>query len=80
MCFYYGSDEIEFKKNKEHARNLMVSDYDMDRNWICDYETLSKDDLTSEWKGIKQRKISFIKNIMIWSIIMFVEIKTGRKR
>ena len=40
-------------ENKEHARNLMVSDYDMDRNWVCIYDTLSKDDLTCEWKGIK---------------------------
>ena len=24
----------------------MVSDYDMDRNWVYVYDTLSKDDLT----------------------------------
>ena len=46
---YYRSYEIEFGKNKEHARNLMVSDYDMDRNWVCVYDTHSKDDLTCEW-------------------------------
>ena len=50
---YYRSYEIEFGKNKEHERNLMVSDYDMGRNWVCVYDTLSKDDLTCEWNGIK---------------------------
>lgn len=59
---YYKSDEKELEKYKEHARKLKAS-YVMDRNWLFVYETLSKDDFTDEWKGLKAKNISFIKTI-----------------
>ncbi|MGN0831589.1 MAG: hypothetical protein ACI4NI_09905 [Candidatus Ornithospirochaeta sp.] len=59
---YYKSEEKELEKYKEHARKLKAS-YVMDRNWLFVYETLSKDDFTDEWKGLKAKNISFIKTI-----------------
>ena len=43
---------------KEHARSLLN---DIDRYWLFLYEALPKDDLTGDYKCLKNNRISFVK-------------------
>lgn len=52
-------DTSAIKKLKAHAKSLIVDD--MDRNWLFVYESLPKEMLHEEWKGLKTNGVSFIR-------------------
>lgn len=58
---YFKKDRENKKIIKEYAQKLNNS-HDMDRNWIFVYEVLSLNELKNEWKALKRKKVTFIKN------------------
>lgn len=52
----------EKKELKKHAKKLAVNSDDFDKNWLFIYETLPENELSGEWKPMKQAGISFIKS------------------
>lgn len=51
-------DRLSVKDLKNYARNIDKSDFD--RYWIFLYEILPKSELSSEWKAMKDGKITFL--------------------
>lgn len=61
MLYYRDKDDKEWKKYRDHAKELKTKDSEMDRNWIFIYETLTFGNLAGEWRTLKQKGVSFLK-------------------
>lgn len=69
-CLYKLMAFLYFKKNgmmtdaaslQNHAKMLMQNDEDFGRNWLFVYEVLPQNDLSGEWKALKAKSVSFLK-------------------
>lgn len=59
LYFKKRKDKVSCRKFRDYAK--VLKNVDMDRNWLYIYETLSKGNLSGEWKTLKENKISFLK-------------------
>lgn len=53
----------EIKNFKQLARKMLKDEDEFSHNWLFVYEVLPKSSLKSDWKILKENKISFIKNL-----------------
>lgn len=55
-----GSEIKEFKKL---ARELLKDEEDFNQYWLFVYEALPKSNLKSDWKALKDNKVTFVREL-----------------
>jgi hypothetical protein len=63
---YCLNKKIHIKALLDKATELSKHDQDFGRNWLYIYEIMPKKKLKSEWKKMKERGITFIKELSAW--------------
>jgi len=56
----------DIKALKSFAELLATDDEAFEQNWLFVYEVLPNTKLKGEWKGMKRKRVSFLKPIEIW--------------
>lgn len=69
FAFIYASQKKlkdDIKALKSFAELLATDDEAFEQNWLFVYEVLPNTKLKGEWKGMKRKRVSFLKPIEIW--------------
>ncbi len=64
--FLAKNDEEAMRKLEGYATELSKNEDDFDTYWLFTYEVLSEECLKDDWKVMKQKKVSFIKDKTDW--------------
>lgn len=59
LYFNEKNDKVAIKQIYDDAKSMQNTD--MDRNWLYIYEVLNQDDLINDWKDLKNKKVSFLR-------------------
>ena len=60
--YYKRNDMMEAKERITKKADCLLNNQEFERNWIFVYEVVAEDKLENEWKVIKGRGVSFIKD------------------